>query len=55
VLLREGDLGYLHTHADADRLEFGATFPSAGRFRAFLQFSVGGAVRTAAFTLVVPR
>jgi hypothetical protein len=55
VLLREGDLGYLHTHADEERLEFGADFPSAGRYAAFLQLSVGGAVRTAAFTLEVTR
>jgi hypothetical protein len=55
VLLREGDLGYLHTHADEERLEFGADFPSPGRYAAFLQLSVGGAVRTAAFTLEVRR
>jgi len=55
VVLREGDLGYLHTHADEDVLRFETTFPSAGRYRAFLQFSAGGAVRTAEFTLEVPR
>jgi hypothetical protein len=51
VILREGDLAYLHTHAEADVPSFRATFPSAGRYRAFLQVSVGGVVRTAAFTL----
>lgn len=54
VILREGDLAYLHTHADEDALRFGAEFPSPGRYRAFLQFSHGGSVRTAAFTVEVP-
>ncbi|HEU0304694.1 MAG TPA: hypothetical protein VFR32_08935 [Gaiellaceae bacterium] len=54
VVLREGDLAYLHTHAEEDALEFETTFPSAGSYRAFLQLSVGGAVRTAAFTIEVP-
>lgn len=51
VILREGDLAYLH--ADADALEFETTFPTPGRYRAFLQFVGGGAIRTAAFTLEV--
>lgn len=55
VILREGDLAYLHTHAEADVPSFRATFPSAGRYRAFLQVSVGGEVRTAAFTLGIPK
>lgn len=54
VVLREGDLAYLHTHAEEDALVFETTFPSAGRYRAFLQLSAGGAVRTAAFTIEVP-
>jgi hypothetical protein len=53
VLLREGDVAYLHNHADEDELEFESTFPSAGRYRAFLQFSAGGSVQTAAFTIEV--
>ena len=53
VVLREGDLGYLHTHPEDDELHFEATFPSAGRYRAFLQFVHGGRVHTAAFTLEV--
>ena len=32
---------------------FSATYPSAGRYRLFLQFKVDGKVRTAAFTQVV--
>jgi hypothetical protein len=54
VVLREGDLAYLHTHADEDALDFETTFPSAGRYRAFLQFSADGAVRTSAFTIDIP-
>ncbi len=50
VALREGDLGFLHVHPDADRLRFMSEFPSAGRYRLFLQFKTGGRVHTAAFT-----
>jgi hypothetical protein len=50
VALREGDLAYLHVHPDADELSFMAEFPSAGRYRLFLQFRHGGRVHTAAFT-----
>jgi hypothetical protein len=53
VVLREGDLAYLHTHAEEDALEFETTFPSPGRYRAFLQFSAGGSVHTAPFALEV--
>lgn len=55
VILRAGDLGYLHTHADEDTLQFETTFPSTGRYRAFLQFSAGGSVHTAPFTIPVTR
>lgn len=55
VILRAGDLAYLHTHADEDSLRFDTTFPSAGRYRAFLQFSAGGSVHTAPFTIGVSR
>ena len=51
VILRAGDLAYLHTHADADELRFETTFPSAGVYRGFLQFTLGGRVQTAPFTL----
>ena len=53
VILREGDLAYLHTHADEEELRFDTTFPSAGRYRAFLQFSADGEDHTAAFTIEV--
>lgn len=59
VILREGDLGYLHTHPEESSaggnatapVEFETTFPSPGRYRAFLQFGHGGRVHTAAFTV----
>lgn len=51
VIVREGDVAYLHTHAEEDELDFETTFPSEGRYRAFLQFSSGGEVLTAAFTI----
>lgn len=55
VALRDGDLAYLHVHADDDRLSFDAEFPTPGAYRLFLQFrDASGAVRTAAFTVTVP-
>jgi hypothetical protein len=51
VALREGDLAFLHVHpTDEDATAFEATFPTAGRYRLFLQFKYEGRVRTAAFT-----
>jgi hypothetical protein len=55
VALREGDLAFLHVHPDERSLRFEATFPSAGRYRLFLQFRTEGRVHTAAFTLEVSR
>jgi hypothetical protein len=55
VALREGDLAFLHVHPDEARLRFMASFPSAGRYRLFLQFRAGGEVHTAAFTREVSR
>jgi len=55
VALREGDLAYLHVHPDADRLRFEVEFPTAARYRLFLQFKVAGRVHTAAFTREVGR
>lgn len=51
VALRDGDLAYLHVHADEERLSFEADFPTAGAYRLFLQFEHGGQVRTASFTV----
>ncbi|HEX5910367.1 MAG TPA: hypothetical protein VFY44_07725 [Thermoleophilaceae bacterium] len=50
VALREGDLAFLHVHPDRDRLRFATRFPSAGRYRLFLQFQHEGRVQTVAFT-----
>ena len=59
VALREGDLAYLHTHPEAHgddaAVRFETEFPSAGRYRLFLQFKHQGRVRTAAFTQEVGR
>jgi hypothetical protein len=58
VALREGDLAFLHVHPEegnevaAEEIEFAATFPSAGRYRLYLQFRHDGVVRTAEFTVV---
>jgi hypothetical protein len=52
VALREGDLAFLHVHPNEDKasIGFGATFPTTGSYRLFLQFKVGGEVQTVAFT-----
>jgi hypothetical protein len=68
VALREGDLAFLHVHpeeagaghgghaeAGANEIPFAANFPTAGRYRLYLQFKHEGRVRTAQFTVVVPR
>ncbi len=46
VVLRDGDLAYVHAHADEDELAFDVPFPSEGRYRLYLQFKVGGKVET---------
>ncbi len=55
VALRQGDLAFLHVHPDERSPRFEATFPSAGRYRLFLQFRSGGEIHTAAFTREVGR
>lgn len=63
VSLRTGDLGYLHTHpvdeaiagqSGGPDIRFGTTFPTAGRYRLYLNFAHAGSVRTAEFTVDVP-
>jgi hypothetical protein len=49
VVLREGDLAYVHAHAEEDELAFDVPFPSPGRYRLYLQFKVGDRVETARF------
>ncbi|HEX5201600.1 hypothetical protein ACFQS1_25545 [Paractinoplanes rhizophilus] len=56
VALREGDLGYLHVHAETGAtsgpaIRFGAEVPTAGRYLLYLDFKIGGKVRTADFVL----
>jgi hypothetical protein len=55
VALRQGDLAFLHVHPDESSLKFMAEFPTAGRYRLFLQFQTDGRVHTAAFTQEVSR
>jgi hypothetical protein len=55
VALRQGDLAFLHVHPDENSLRFMAEFPTAGRYRLFLQFKTEGRVHTAAFTQEVTR
>jgi hypothetical protein len=51
VVLREGDLAYLHAHADEDELAFDVPFADAATYRLYLQFQVDGRVETARFEL----
>jgi len=55
VALRQGDLAFLHVHPDENSLRFMAAFPTAGKYRLFLQFQTEGSVHTAAFTREVSR
>jgi hypothetical protein len=55
VALREGDLAFLHVHPNDDSVAFMSEFPSAGRYRLYLQFKHDGRVHTAAFTQEVSR
>jgi hypothetical protein len=60
VALREGDLAFLHVHPEeADgapsEIVFDATFPTAGRYRLYLQFKHEGVVHTVEFTVELPR
>lgn len=62
VVLRHGDLAYLHVHPDGtpgdDRtrpgpaVAFHAEVPSAGTYRLYLDFQHAGAVHTAEFTML---
>ncbi|QOC95140.1 hypothetical protein D0Q02_02720 [Micromonospora craniellae] len=57
VALREGDLGYLHVHPEAElvdgAIQFWLTAPGPGRYRLYLDFATGSTVRTAEFTVTV--
>jgi hypothetical protein len=61
VALREGDLAYLHVHPEGDEpapgsvsgpdVTFMTQAPTPGRYLLYLDFKVGGEVRTARFAL----
>ena len=56
VVLRDGDLAYLHVHptdGPGPGVSFATTAPSAGTYRLFLDFRHGDVVRTAEFTAEV--
>ncbi|TLF74805.1 hypothetical protein [Nocardia cyriacigeorgica] len=61
VALRTEDLAYLHVHPQGEvgasppgpRVSFHAQAPSAGAYRLYLDFSHGGSVHTAEFTVEV--
>jgi hypothetical protein len=57
VVIRDGDLGYLHVHSE-DQLVGGAvkfwlSAPSPGRYRAYFEFQRSGTVHRAEFTVDV--
>ncbi len=60
VALRAGDMAFLHVHPLGDAtpqqpaIRFAAEFPTPGTFQLFLDISIDGIVRTAAFTVTVP-
>jgi hypothetical protein len=45
--------GPTSTESHGNEIKFAATFPTAGRYRLFLQFKTGGEVRTVAYTVEV--
>ena len=46
VVLRKGDLAYIHAHADEDELASTSRSRARGSYRLYLQFKVGGKVET---------
>ena len=53
VVMREGDLEYLHVHPKKDELAFGAGFPEAGRYVMFLEYRRAGEVKLSRFAVAV--
>ncbi|MEV6599897.1 hypothetical protein AB0M36_24030 [Actinoplanes sp. NPDC051346] len=57
VVMREGDVGYVHVHPEPQlaggAVKFWLAPPGPGRYRMFFDFQVAGRVHTAAFTAVV--
>lgn len=57
VVLRQGDLGYVHVHPETQlsggAVKFWFTAPSPGTYRMYFDYQASGVVHTAEFTLVV--
>ena len=57
VVMRDGDLAYVHVHPEAElvdgKLKFWLAAPSAGTYRMFFDFQVAGKVHTAEWTVRV--
>ncbi|GAA4437601.1 hypothetical protein [Phytohabitans houttuyneae] len=57
VVVREGDLGYVHVHPEPElsggAVKFWLAAPSPGRYRMYFDFQVAGKVHTAEFTMRV--
>jgi hypothetical protein len=57
VMIRQGDLGYVHIHPEAQlidgKVKFWLTAPSQGTYRMFFDFQVAGQVHDAAWTVSV--
>jgi hypothetical protein len=57
VVLRQGDLAYVHVHPETQladgKVKFWLALPSSGTYRMFFDFQVGGQVHTAAWTTVL--
>ncbi|MFF5291749.1 hypothetical protein [Paractinoplanes globisporus] len=57
VVLRQGDLAYVHVHPEATlvdgKVKFWLSVPSEGVYRMFFDFQVAGKVHTAAWTMTV--
>ena len=55
MVLRQGDLAYLHLHPETmlvdGKVHFRLSVPSGGAYRMFFNFQVAGRVRTATWTL----
>jgi hypothetical protein len=57
VVIRQGDLGYVHVHPETQlvdgKVKFWLAAPSQGTYRMFFDFQVAGQVHTAAWTVEV--
>jgi hypothetical protein len=57
VVLRQGDLAYVHVHPEAQlvdgKVKFWLALPSAGTYRMFFDFQVAQTVHNAGWTLAV--